>query len=87
MPIADRLEEHLQADDRGTRVGDCLAGQQGVDEGAIEVIDLDPDGVLILGLQDRVGPLRDPRPGRDLAGQVERVLDVQVVLDRPAGTT
>ena len=73
-----------QVVEAGAGLADGLAGGQDVDELGVEVIELEPDGVLILRLDHPGGPAGDERPRLALAGHVERVGDVQVVLRLPA---
>ena len=80
---------------RSSRIAEALAGGLGepdrlarrehVGVGRVEVVDLEPDGVLVLGLEHALRPGGDERPRRPLVGHVERIGDVHVVLERAAG--
>ena len=61
-----------------------LASGQGVDIRRVEVADLQADRVLVLRLEHVHGPLGHDGPCLALAGEVERLRDVDVVLGRPA---
>ena len=68
-------------------VSQRLLGRDHVDEGGVEVVDLEPDGVLELGLGDPLRLLGDDRARLALAADVERIGDVDIVLRRAAGIT
>ena len=77
--------EFLVSFDAASSVTDRLAGPQGGDVGAVDVVDPVADGVLVLGLQDSLGAGGGDRSGLALARDVERVGDVGINLARAAG--
>jgi hypothetical protein len=50
------LQDLGQARGAGPRVADRLARGQDIDVGRVEIVDLDPDGALVLRLEDPLGP-------------------------------
>ena len=64
---------------------DRLARAEHVAEGHVQVVDLEPNRVLILGLEHSLGAAGDDRPRPALVGHVDGISDVHVVLKRASG--
>ena len=79
------IEEDAEPLPGGFGEPDRLTRPKHVAERRIQVVDLKPNGVLILRLQHLLRPAGDDCPRLAFVGHVEWVGDVDVVLERPPG--
>ncbi len=89
-PIAEILEPSCRGQDpieplqAGLGVAERLAGRKDPDVGDRQIADLDPDGILILELDRLLRVRSDGNPRQSLVRIINRMRDVEVVLERAA---